>query len=325
MKGKIGLEEHFAIPETLADSERYFEADVWKKFSAKILDLMDMRLKEMDDNGMDMMILSLNSPAIQAIYDKGKAVTTAKKANDTLVEAIRKYPKRYRGLAALPMQDVDEAIKEMQRCIKDLGFVGVLVNGYSQIDTADKYKYLDDPEYLPFWAELEKLDVPFYMHPREPMPCNMGQIEGHPWLEGASWAFGVETATHTLRLMCSGIFDKHPKLKYILGHLGECLPFCIWRCQNRINKTARGMPAKRPLPEYMQENVWVTTSGQFHSPSLWATIMEMGADRVLFSTDTPFEEVSDACTWFDNCMLSELDRYKIGRQNIIDLFKLTDL
>ena len=267
MKGKIGLEEHFAIPDTVDDSERYFEKDVWPVFSSRIKDLLQIRIDEMDKYGMDMMILSLN-------------------------------------------------------CVKELGCVGVLVNGFSQIDTPDQYKYLDDPIYLPFWEELEKLDVPFYMHPREPMPENIRYLAGHPWFEGAAWAFGVETASHTLRLMASGLFDKFPKLRYILGHLGETLPFCIWRCQNRINKTGRGIPAKRPLYEYMQKNMWFTTSGQFRTPALWNTIMEFGSDRILFSTDYPFEEVSDACIWFDNCTLSEADRFKIGRQNIIDLFKL---
>lgn len=322
MKGKIGLEEHFAIPETLDCSERYFEKEVWPKFSSKILDLMENRIAEMDKNGMDIMILSLNSPAIQAIYDKDKAIEIARKANDIMAEAIKKNPTRFRGLAALPMQDVDAAIKEMHRAVEELGCVGVLVNGYSQIDTPDNYKYLDDPIYLPFWEELEKMNIPFYLHPREPMPCNMGIYEGHPWLEGASWAFGVETATHALRLMCSGIFDKFPKLKLILGHMGETLPFCIWRTQNRINKTGRGIPAKKPLDYYMSHNMWFTTSGQFRTPALLNTMMEFGSDRILFSTDFPFEEVEDACNWFDNCPISELDRFKIGRQNIINLFNL---
>lgn len=322
MKGKIGLEEHFAIAETLDDSERYFNNEVWPQFSKKILDLMKNRINEMDCYGMEMMILSLNSPAVQAIYNKSKAIEIAIKANDKMAEAIQRNPKRFRGLAALPMQDPDAAIIEMQRAVKDLGCVGVLVNGYSQIDTEDNYKYLDDPIYLPFWEELEKLNVPFYMHPREPMPCNMQIYKGHPWLEGAAWAFGVETATHTLRLMCSGIFDKYPKLKLILGHLGETLPFSIWRTQNRINKTGRGIPAKKPLNYYMGENMWFTTSGQFRTAALWNTIMEFGSDHILFATDFPFEEVSDACEWFDTCSISEADRYKIGRQNTIDLFKL---
>jgi len=325
MHGKIGLEEHFAIQETVANSERYFHPDDWPVFSKKILDLMDIRLREMDEYGMQMMILSLNSPAIQAIYDKRRAIDIARKANDEMAEAIAKNPKRFRGFAALPLQDIDGAIREMYRSVNELGCVGVLVNGYSNIDSPEEYKYLDDSIYRPFWAEVEKLNVPFYMHPRDSMPCNAGMVAGHPWLIGAAWTFGVETAAHTLRLMCSGLFDDFPKLKYILGHLGEMLPFTIFRTQSRIEREKRGIPAKRPLYEYMKDNMWFTTSGQFRTQSLWDTIMEFSASRILFATDFPFEEISDACEWFDNCSISETDRYAIGRQNSIDLFKLENL
>ncbi|MDR2296247.1 MAG: amidohydrolase family protein [Clostridiales Family XIII bacterium] len=323
MDGKIGLEEHFAIRETVAFSERYFPKDVWPAFSARILDLMDVRLREMDKHGMDMMILSLNSPAVQAICDRKQAVYIAKKANDEMAEAFAKAPKRFKGFAALPMQDVDEAIKEMHRAKNELNCVGVLVNGYSQIDNESTYKYLDDPIYRPFWAEVEKTDMPFYLHPRDPMPCNARMYEGHPWLVGAAWAFGVETATHALRLMCSGLFDEYPKLKLILGHLGETLPFCIWRAQSRIAKEKRGIPAQKPLYEYMCRNVWYTTSGQFHTPALWNTVMEFGATRVLFATDFPFEEVGEACEWFDHCAIGDNDKRLIGRENSIALFGLS--
>ena len=325
MQGKIGLEEHFAIQDTLGNSERYFHPDEWPFFSRKILDFMDIRLKEMDEGGMQMMILSLNSPAIQAIHDRKKAVDIARKANDEMAEAIAKNPRRFRGFAALPMQDVDEAIKEMYRAVNDLGCVGVLVNGYSNIDDPEEYKYLDDPIYRPFWAEVEKIDTPFYMHPRDSMPCNSLMVEGHPWLIGAAWTFSVETAAHTLRLMCSGLFDEFPKLRYILGHLGEMLPFTIFRTQSRIAREKRGIPAKRPLYEYMKDNMWFTTSGQFRTQALWNTIAEFSSTRILFATDFPFEEVSVACDWFDNCTLSETDRYLIGRQNSIDLFKLENV
>ena len=322
MKGKIGVEEHFAIPETLGCSERYFDKAVWPGFQKKILDLMEIRIDEMDKYGMDMMILSLNSPAIQAIHDRKEAILTAQKANDAMAEAIQRNPKRFQGVAALPMQDPDAAIKELHRSVTELGCKGVLVNSFSQIDTPDDYKYLDDPIYRPFWAELEKLDVPLYLHPREPMPCNIQMLEGHPWLEGAAWAFGMDTATHILRLLCSGIFDEYPKLKLITGHLGETLPFCIWRTQNRISKTDRGLPAKKPLMEYMTENVWMTVSGQYRTQALLNTMMEFGTDKIMFATDFPFEDVKDGCVWFDNCSISEADRYKIGRKNAIDLFKL---
>ena len=325
MKGKIGLEEHFAIPETVGDSERYIPPHLWAKISTKIMDFMSVRIEEMDAGGMDMMILSLNSPAIQMIHEPARAVEVSRIANDVMAEAISKQPKRFRGFAALPMQDVDAAIIEMQRSVKELGCVGVLVNGYSQIGDPDTYKYLDDPMYEPFWAELEKLDVPFYMHPRDMMPCNAHIVDGHPWLYGAAWTFGVETATHTLRLLCSGLWDRYPKIKYILGHLGETLPFCIWRVDSRIAREQRGVPAKRPLYEYMSENFWFTTSGQFRTPSLMNTMHEFSSSHVVFATDFPFKDVSDACKWFDNCAISDTDKYLIGRQNSIDLFKLTDL
>ena len=322
MLHKIGIEETFAIPETLACSEKYFPKEVWPKFSSQILDFMKYRVEEMDQYGMDMMILSLNSPAIQAIYNKKEAIEVAKKANNVMAEAMQKDSKRFRGFAALPMQDPDAAIEEMHRAVKEYGCLGVLVNGYSQIDTPDEYKYLDDPMYRPFWAEVEKLDIPFYLHPREPMPCNNMALDGHPWLYGAAWTFGVETATHALRLMSSGIFDEHPKLKLILGHLGEMLPFCIWRTSNRIKREKRGIPAKLPLTEYMSKNMWFTTSGQHRTAALMNTIMEFGSDRILFATDFPFEEIKEACEWFDTCAISENDRLKIGRTNSIDLFNL---
>lgn len=322
MRGKIDLEGHFAIQDTVGDSERYFDADVWPKFTEKILGFTNTRLEEMDRYGIEKMVLSLNSPAVQAITDKKRAVEVAKKSNDIMAEIMQKHPDRFLGFAALPLQDPDAAVQELQRCVKELGCVGILANSFSQTDDNGGYKYYDDPIYRPFWAEVAKLDVPFYLHPREPMPCNIQNLDGHPWLEGAAWAFGVDTATHALRLMCSGILDENPNLKFILGHLGETLSFCIWRAQNRISKTNRGIPAKRPLTEYMQKNFWYTISGQYHTNSLINTMMEFGSDRILFATDFPFETIEDASVWFDNCEICENDKYKIGRQNAIDLFKL---
>ena len=324
MLHKIGIEEHFAIPETIEAAKAYFsrEAPGAVDMSTRLLDLMDHRIREMDENGIDIMILSLNSPAVQAICDAQKALDTARVANDKLAEAIEKKNNRFRGFAALPMQDPEMAIAELRRAVLELGLVGALVNGYSQIGSPDNDVYLDDPRYKPFWAELEALDVPFYLHPREPMPGNVKLLENHYWLHGAAWAFTVETATHALRLMTGGLFDEYPRLKLLLGHLGEGLPFSVWRSDNMINKRRRGCPAKRNIADYLNENVWVTTSGQFHFPPFHCTLLQMGSDRILFSTDYPFEEVCDASNWFDACPISDVDRHKIGRQNAIDLFKL---
>lgn len=323
MYNKIGLEEHFAIPETMGGSTIYFEkTGSMDVRSTRLLDLADIRLEQMDEYGMDMMILSLNSPAIQEIADPDKAATIARKANEDLATAIQKHPDRFRGFAALPLQDPDKAIEELHYCVEELGFVGILANGYSNIEGPEGYVYLDDQRYRPFWAEVEKLDVPFYLHPREPMPENAHTLDGHFWIHGAPWAFGVETATHALRLMCSGLFDEHPNLKIILGHLGENLPYCIWRAQNHLNKRRRGMPAQKPLPQYLNENFWITTSGQFTLPPLICAMMQMGSDRIMFATDYPFEEIPDACVWFDNLQISETDKKKIARDTAIDLFKL---
>ena len=324
MQGKIGLEEHFAIPETLQDSAGFLADESWTELSARLIDIQERRLREMDDNGMEMMILSLNAPAIQAIPNRAKAIEMAKRANDFLAEQVALRPNRFQGFAALPMQDPDAATQELERCMKDFGFRGALVNGFSQIDTPENVVYYDAPQYEGFWAKAEQLDAPFYLHPRNPIQSWAQIYNGHPWLMGPTWAFAQETAVHALRLMASGLFDRHPGLKIVLGHLGEGLPFNMWRVDNRNGwvKAPKSYPAKKPLAEYFQQNFWLTTSGNFRTQTLIDAMMEIGADRILFSTDWPFENVDHACTWFDATSISEADRLKIGRTNAVDLFKL---
>jgi 2,3-dihydroxybenzoate decarboxylase len=324
MKGKIGLEEHFAIPDTLNDSKGFLGDAVWPELEKRLMDIQEYRLRQMDQHGMQMMLLSLNAPAVQAIFDSKKAREIARRANDFLAEEVRKRPARFQGLAALAMQDPDEATRELGRCVKDLGFRGALVNGFSQIGDPNSMVYLDDARYRGFWAECEKLDVPFYLHPRNPLPSAAQIYEGHPWLLGPTWAFGQETAVHALRLMASGLFDAHPRLQIVLGHMGEGLPYSIWRVDNRNawTKAPPRYPAKRKLGEYFQENFHLTTSGNFRTQTLIDAILEVGADRILFSTDWPFENIDHAADWFDAASISEADRVKIGRSNAVRLFKL---
>ena len=327
MKGKIGLEEHFAIPDTLGDSKGFLADAVWPELEHRLMDIQDYRLRQMDEHGMELMLLSLNAPAVQAIHDRKRASALARRANDFLAEEVQKRPERFQGLAALAMQDPDEATRELRRCVKELGFRGALVNGFSQIDDPNSMVYLDDARYRGFWAECEALDVPFYLHPRNPLPSASQIYEGHPWLLGPTWAFGQETAVHALRLMASGLFDQHPRLQIILGHMGEGLPYSIWRVDNRngwVNEPPR-YPAKRKLGEYFQENFYITTSGNFRTQTLIDAMLEIGAERILFSTDWPFENVDHAANWFDAATISEADRQKIGRTNALKLFKLEDI
>jgi gamma-resorcylate decarboxylase len=322
MQGKIALEEHFAIPETLEDSHGYFPDRVWQEVKSRVMDIQDRRLREMDGNGIELMLLSLNAPAVQAIPDTARAAEIARKANDYLAEQVRKRPDRFQGLAALAMQDPDIAARELERCVKELGLRGALVNGFSQI--GDATVYYDLPQYRPFWATVERLGVPFYLHPRNPLPRDAKIYEGHGWLMGPIWAFGHETAVHALRLMGSGLFDAHPGLQIILGHLGENLPYAMWRVDNSNAwiPNRHSYPAKKRLREYFSANFHITTSGNFHTPSLLNAMLEMGSDRIMFSTDWPFENVDHAAIWFDACPISENDRIKIGRANARRLFNL---
>jgi gamma-resorcylate decarboxylase len=324
MQGKIGLEEHFAIQDTLQDSEPFCPPHLWEELRGRLLDIQDRRLREMDAHGMEMMLLSLNAPTVQAIHDPKQANDISIRANDFLAAEVAKRPDRFQGLSALPLQDPDMAIRELHRSIRELGFKGVLVNGFSQVGTPENCVYLDAPQYRPFWAEVEKLDVPFYLHPRNPIASWAQIYDGHKWLLGPTWGFGQETAVHALRLMGSGLFDEHPKLKIVLGHMGEGLPYSMWRIDYRnewMNQPHR-CPAKRMMKEYFQQNFWLTTSGNFRTQTLIDAILEIGADRIMFSTDWPFENVDHAANWFDSASISEADRIKIGRTNAQKLFKL---
>ena len=322
MDGKIGLEEHFAIPETLNDSAGFVPDDHWPELRSRILDIHERRLRLMDAHGMQMMLLSLNAPAVQAIPDPKRADDIARRANNFLAEQVSKRPDRFQALAALPMQDPDLASRELRRCVNELGFRGALVNGFSQVNDANSAFYYDLPQYWPFWGVVENLNVPFYLHPRYPLEDRSDML-GHPWLRGSVWSFGVETATHALRLMTCGLFDKYPRLTLVLGHLGETLPNTIWRVDHRIGAISRGIPAKRKLADVLRENVYATTSGNFCTTTLLNTMLVMGADHVLFAADHPFEKMREAAEWFDHLdAISENDWLKIARTNAEKLLNL---
>lgn len=322
MQGKIALEEHFAIPETLMDSAGFVPGDYWTELQSRLLDIQDKRMKLMDAHGIETMILSLNAPAVQAIAETGRAIDIARRANDALAEECAKRPDRFRAFAALPLQDPEAAARELERCVKDMGFVGALVNGFSQRADTNALLYYDLPQYRGFWATVAALDVPFYLHPRNPLAEDSRIYEGHPWLMGPTWAFAQETAVHALRLMGSGLFDEHPNLRIILGHMGEGLPYMMWRIDNRNAwvKVPPKYPAKRRIAEYFNENFYITTSGNFRTQTLIDAMLEIGADRILFSTDWPFENIDHAADWFDTTTIAEADRVKIGRTNAKLLF-----
>lgn len=317
--GKIALEEHFVIPETLAAS---YGAPSGPEFQRRLEEIGVERIAEMDRGGLDVCILSLVGDGIQAIPNVSEATRIARLANDHLAEQIAKNPKRFKGFAALPLQDPQAAAQELTRCVKELRFCGALVNGYSQIDTPDSTVFYDLPQYRDFWGTVQQLDVPLYLHPRS-ASAHQPAYEGHRWLTGSIWGFMAETSIHALRLMGSGLFDDYPKLKIILGHLGEGLPCSIWRIDNRVSRTFGAKPkAKLPIGHYLRENFYITTSGNFRTQTLTEVMMEVGADRILYSVDFPFEDTAIAAEWFDHCPISESDRVKIARGNARQLLRI---
>jgi predicted TIM-barrel fold metal-dependent hydrolase len=328
MHGKIALEEHFATADTIKDSQRYFTTDAWPACRDRLLDIHDQRLARMDRCGIEFSILSLNAPAIQAIADPKKAIEIAQRANDFLAEQVAKRPDRFAAFAALPLQDPDAASRELHRTVTEMGFVGALVNGFSQVGNEENATYYDQPEFWPFWGEVAKLDVPFYLHPRNPLVSQQLAYRDHPWLLGPAWAFSPETGVHALRLIGSGLFDKYPQLTIILGHLGELIQNNIWRTTHWASSNGKnplGVKAKLPFIDYFRKNFYLTTSGNFRTIAMRNAMDEIGADRVLFSSDYPFEEMEEASQWFDAAEIGENDREKIGRENAKRLFKLETL
>ncbi len=323
MKGKIVLEEHMALKETLEDSRSFAGGSgKWDEFARQILDLGEERLAGMDENGIEFAILSLNSPAVQAILDTKTAIEVSRRANEKMAEAVAKHPGRYAAFAALPMQDPDAASKELTRCVKDYGFKGALVNGFTQKDVPDSAIYFDIPEYRSFWSTVSDLDVPFYMHPRMQIKSRAQAYEGHPWLMSAPWGFAVETSIHALRLCGSGLFDDFPKLRIILGHLGEHIPYDLWRIDARMRFSPRGYTGKRYLGDYFKEHFYITTSGNFCDQAFRCALDVLGAGRLMFSADYPFEKMKDAADWYDKTPVTEAERLQIGRTNAIKLFNL---
>jgi 2,3-dihydroxybenzoate decarboxylase len=191
------------------------------------------------------------------------------------------------------------------------------------VDDPDNVKYYDLPEYRSFWATVAALDVPFYLHPRMQIPSRAQNYEGHPWLMSAPWGFAVETSIHSLRLCGSGVFDDYPTLRICIGHLGENIPFGLWRIDARMRFSRRGYRGKRSLGDYFRDHFHITTSGNFNDPALRCTLEVIDNDKIHFSADYPFERMQDAADWYDATdVVSEEQRRKLGRTNAIKLFDL---
>lgn len=323
MDGKIALEEHFVTPRLLSTifGSIGWREDEWAEMADRLQETGERRLADMDASGIEKAVLSLAAPCLQDEVDAERALESARHANDALADIVNRRPDRFAGLAALPMQDPAGAAIELERAVNDLGFKGALVNGYSSVGDLETAAYYDEPQYREFWERVAALDVPFYLHPRNPLPNQRRYYQDHPELLGPTWAFTVETATHALRLMVSGLFDRYPGLTVILGHMGELLPFALDRTAQRLSHVP-AVSLERSVVDCFRENFYITTSGNFHTASLIGSILQVGADRILFAADYPFEKTADAAMWFDAAPISDADRRKIGSENARRLLRL---
>jgi predicted TIM-barrel fold metal-dependent hydrolase len=334
---KIAIEEHFDHPAVsdLAGASRAqmeararalgLEPDWLAAVQDRLFEFDEQRLAVMDSGNVDISVLSLTTPGVQGITDQDRAVTAARQINDFLAnEVIARNPSRYAGFATLPLQDPLEASRELERCVTKLGFKGALVNGYTSLPPGPTQssggEYLDETKFWPFWESAAALRVPIYLHPRTQF--EQRAYEGHRELAGATWGFGAETAMHTLRLVFSGLFDRFPDLNVILGHLGEMLPYFSWRIQHLFEHNPFGKRIEKRLEDYLCENFYLSTSGCWSDQALICALLLVGADRLLFAVDYPYERMDQASDWLDRVPISENDRRKIAHGNAQKLFGL---
>jgi 2,3-dihydroxybenzoate decarboxylase len=311
----IALEEHYWDAE-MAKHFTGLEAGRGDDTAKRLHDLGELRIKEMDDAGIDMQVLSHGAPSAQKI-SADIAVELTRRVNDRLNAAVAAHPKRFAAFAALPTSDPKAAADELERTVK-LGFKGAMLHGL-----ADGV-FLDDRRFWPIFERAERLDVPLYLHPSLPHPGVMDiyykdYAKDFPMVVRAAWGYTVETATLALRMVLSGVFDAHPRLKIILGHLGETLPFLVWRVDQALSRPGHKQMSFR---EIFCGNFYVTTSGFFSNPALLCCVMEMGIDRILFAVDWPFVMNPPAVRWMESVPLCDEDKVKILSGNAKRLLRL---
>ena len=268
----------------------------------------------MDNAGIERAVLALAGPGVQAERDTAKAIRNAKASTISSPE-IERRPDRYSGFAHLAMQDAKAAADELERCVSELKFCGAMINGHTN------GQYLDHPSLNPFWERAEALGTLIYLHPADPVsPAPV--LDGHRGLRRATWEWGFETGSHALRLIFGGVFDRFPRAKLGLGHLGETLPFLLWRFDSRAGPDFYGVKLKQPPSDYIKQNIVVTTSGMCSAEPLNCAIEALGAERVMFAADYPFEKAEEAGHWIDRVKLDEKLRGDIAANNAARLLGL---
>jgi predicted TIM-barrel fold metal-dependent hydrolase len=313
----IAIEEHYWDAE-LAKTFVGLEAGKGGEIDKRLHDLGELRIREMDEAGIDIQVLSHGAPSTQKLA-ADNAVPVTKALNDRLHAAVKKHPTRFAAFGALPTAVPEAAADELERTTTELGFKGAMLHGLAN------GQFLDDKKFWPIFARAEKLDVPIYLHPGLPHPGVMETYydpytKDFPMVVRAAWGYTVETATLAIRLVLSGVFDRHPNLKIILGHLGETLPFLVWRVDNALARP--GSARQLSFRDVFCKNFYITTSGNFSDPALLCCMMEMGVDHILFAVDYPFVPNPPATEWMAHLSISAEDKIKILSGNAQRLLRM---
>ncbi|OGP65911.1 MAG: hypothetical protein A2170_15115, partial [Deltaproteobacteria bacterium RBG_13_53_10] len=271
--------------------------------TGRLVDMGSGRLREMDKAGIDMQVLSMSGPSVDEL-DVSAGTAMAKEVNDELARKIKMHPERFAGFAALSPGDPQGAADELKRAVRELGLRGAKINSHIAGE------YLDDKKYWVIFEMAEKLGVPIYLHPKEPPEGMLKLLAPYPAMMTAVWGFAADAGLHTMRLILSGLFDVYPKLKIILGHMGEGIPFWLWRIDTHWMKRPHKNIRRKPS-DYFKDNFFVTTSGMFWEPSFLCTYLALGADRILFAVDYPSESNEEAVAFMDALPICDRDKDKI--------------
>jgi predicted TIM-barrel fold metal-dependent hydrolase len=312
----IALEEHL-MPPDLVD-EVWSSRLIPEELCATLMDVGDGRLRAMDDAGIDIQVLSVNSPGVQSAPSE-KAVALATALNEHCAGAVAAHPDRFQALASLPTQDPTAAIKEAQRAITELGFCGVIVNGHCG------GLFLDAPEFDEMLGAIEELNVPLYVHPSFPPPevakayfSGIDPAVGRT-LSTAAWGWHAETGLHVLRMAAGGVFQRHPGLQVVVGHMGENLPFSLMRADYMLRYLDS---ISFSVADVVREHVHITICGYTTVPPLLCALSVFGADRIMFSTDYPYGDCAEHSRFLADAPISPMDREKIAHGNAETLFRL---
>ena len=286
-------------------------------FRRRLLDLEGERLQIMDEAGVDMHLLSVTIPGVQ-MFDAETANVYASAANDRLAEAIRRHPDRLSGLACFAPQSPRQAALEMERAINVLHLNGFIINSHTNNE------YLDDPKFWPIFEAAEALDRPIYIHPRAPSD-GMAEPFRQYNMSGSIWGYAAEAGTHAIRLILSGLFDRFPRLQIVLGHMGEAVPFWLWRVDfMQARRTREGMANKLQLTpsQYFRRNFAITTSGVESHDVLDYVIKVVGVDNVMWAIDYPYQDTKPAVAFMDTAPISKADRAQIYHRNAERIFHI---